>query len=935
MNVVGRTISHYIILEKLGQGGMGVVYKAEDTKLKRLVALKFLQVELICNEEAKARFMHEAQAASALDHPNICTIYEINETDDGEMFIAMAYYEGETLQQKLARGESQVAEAIDIAIQISQGLAKAHEHDIVHRDLKPANVIITKDGVAKILDFGLAKLAGKQRLTKTGSTLGTMPYISPEQARGEEVDHRTDIWALGVVLYEMITGQLPFKGEHEYAIMYEILRKDPQPLSTIIEDIPRLLETTTTKALEKRPSARYQSTEEILKNLKEAQKELEISQKPPYGIFTLLLRIRYHKRVIKKATFLLLSILFITAAIIIFEIFRSIEVNQIYETKRQGRILIAVMYFSINTNDLELMWLSRGIPDMLVTDLDQSQYLRAVSIEKLDEIARNNGGQEKNTGGSSALQIARSAGAGVMVSGRVIKDEHDLRILAQLHDLDADSLIFTEKISSKNHQTIIAMVDYLSKRIKLALEISASDTPGIAEGIAQTKTSSVEAYKNYILGIENLEKSQYTEAITNLRRAIQFDSAFAYAYTKLTNTYDILGDIPLAEKCIHKAIQFSERMTTADKLKIRLQYVQLKGEWDMALDYLSQLAALQPEEANWYFHLGWHYATHLRSYERSVNAFNKAIEIDPYGQPRFYYYLGYTYLNYGRRDEAISTFKTYASLLPKEAQSHDVLGVAYMLTGNYDKALYEFNAALKTESDFYSSMANLGDLYRARGMHREALKYYQRYFDVAKGKNEKEMGHYYLGRFYLENDKLPAAAQEIRQALASDSVMIEGYWIQGLIEVQSGRVDSAEATAVHMERILLASHSDYQREFFHHLKGKIDLARDRPDSAINEFERALTLGPQEQAYFRIALATAYFQKEDWHNCVRTCNYVLAYNPQYAPAYVLLGQVHEERDRIAQAIQAYEKCLEIWIDADENVSMVNEIKGRLSDLKNRK
>ncbi len=215
--MIGKTISHYKILEKLGGGGMGVVYKAQDIKLKRTVALKFLPPELTREEEAKERFVHEAQSASALQHNNICTIHDIDDTDDGQMFICMDYYDGETLKKKIERGPLSVEEAIDITTQIARGLERAHEQKIVHRDIKPANLMVTSDGVVKIVDFGLAKLAGKTTVTKTGTTVGTVAYMSPEQARGEAVDHRTDIWALGVVLYEMLTGQLPFKGDYEQA----------------------------------------------------------------------------------------------------------------------------------------------------------------------------------------------------------------------------------------------------------------------------------------------------------------------------------------------------------------------------------------------------------------------------------------------------------------------------------------------------------------------------------------------------------------------------------------------------------------------------------------------------------------------------------------------------------------------------------------------
>jgi len=231
--MIGKTISHYKIIEKLGGGGMGVVYKAEDTKLKRPVALKFLPLDLTRDDESKKRFIHEAQAASAIQHNNICTIHEIDETSDGQIFICMDYYEGETLKKKIARGPMPVEETIDMAIQVAEGLAKAHGKEIVHRDIKPANVMVTDDGVVKIVDFGLAKLSGKTILTKEGTTLGTVAYMSPEQTRGTDVNHRTDIWALGVILYEMLAGEQPFKGDYEQAIMYSIMNEEPDPIKKV------------------------------------------------------------------------------------------------------------------------------------------------------------------------------------------------------------------------------------------------------------------------------------------------------------------------------------------------------------------------------------------------------------------------------------------------------------------------------------------------------------------------------------------------------------------------------------------------------------------------------------------------------------------------------------------------------------------------------
>jgi serine/threonine protein kinase len=218
--MIGQTVSHYKITEKLGGGGMGVVYKAQDTKLKRTVALKFLPPELTRDKDAKTRFIREAQAASALQHNNICTIHEIGDTEDGRMFICMDCYDGETLNEKIAGGPLPVGEAIDIAIQVAEGLSRAHELGMVHRDIKPANILVTNDGVVKIVDFGIAKLAGMTKVTRTGATVGTVAYMSPEQARGEEVDSRSDVFSLGAVLYELLTGSDPFPGDHVAAVMY-------------------------------------------------------------------------------------------------------------------------------------------------------------------------------------------------------------------------------------------------------------------------------------------------------------------------------------------------------------------------------------------------------------------------------------------------------------------------------------------------------------------------------------------------------------------------------------------------------------------------------------------------------------------------------------------------------------------------------------------
>ena len=260
----GTTLGPYAIRSQLGQGGMGVVYLAQDPRLKRQVAIKLLPPDLTRDTTAKQRFRQEAQAASALDHPNICTIHEINKTPDGQLYLVMAHYEGETLKERIARGPLALDDAIDIATQVGQGLSKAHAAGIVHRDIKPANLMVTADGTVKILDFGLAKLVGSEGVTKTGTTVGTVAYMSPEQARGEEVDHRTDIWSLGVVLYEMLSGQQPFQGDNLLAISKAILES---PMPTLTGEAAAL-HGVVGRALTKSQTSRYQAIADLLGDLR-------------------------------------------------------------------------------------------------------------------------------------------------------------------------------------------------------------------------------------------------------------------------------------------------------------------------------------------------------------------------------------------------------------------------------------------------------------------------------------------------------------------------------------------------------------------------------------------------------------------------------------------------------------------------------------------
>ena len=407
--MIGQIVSHYKILEKLGEGGMGVVYKAEDTRLKRTVALKFLNPALTADPESKERFIHEAQAASSLQHNNICNVHDIDETPDGQLFIVMDFYEGETLKKKIEHGPLKIDEAADIAIQVAQGLTKAHERGIVHRDIKPANILITSEGVAKIVDFGLAKLSGRTMLTKTGSTLGTAAYMSPEQASGRVVDHRTDIWSLGVVLYEMIAGHRPFASEYEQALVYQILNTEPEPLSKVRpETLPGLAQIVG-HALAKQPAVRYQTMEEFRDDLAAVAEGL-----------------------------------------------KPLKAKPLVDHPEKS---IAVLPFINDSPDQENTYFINGVMEEILNNLQKIKALRVISRTSVEQYR-----ERKKT----IREIAEELGVNYIVEGSGQKYGNVFRLRAQLIMVEHESHLWGESFQQK----ITDVEDIFSIQITIAKSVA-------------------------------------------------------------------------------------------------------------------------------------------------------------------------------------------------------------------------------------------------------------------------------------------------------------------------------------------------------------------------------------------------------------------------------------------------------------------------------
>ena len=444
--MIGKTIGHYRIVAEIGRGGMGVVYEAEDTKLRRTVALKFLSAHLLADPQQKARFIHEAQAAAVLDHPNISTIHEVHEAD-GQTFIVMAFIEGEDVRTKIGSGLMSLDEALDIAVQVAKGLTKAHSEGIVHRDIKPGNVIITREGQAKVVDFGLAKLATQTQLTQSGMMVGTVRYMSPEQATGKMVDHRADIWSLGVMLYEMLSGNLPFRGEVDQAIMYSVLNEDPRPVTELRPEVPAALEDMVEKALAKDPQKRYATMEEFLVDLETQHDKIVLGIKERQ--FTGLRKLRRKKRL----TAGIATVLVVAIAAILAQTFykRSMAIDS-----------VAVLPFANLSGDDEQAYFSDGMTGQLINEIGQIGALRVISRTSVNRFKETD---------KTLPEIAEELQVDAVIEASVIRDGDQVRISAQLIRANPEGILWSDSYN-RDARDVMSILGEVARSIAERIEVT-------------------------------------------------------------------------------------------------------------------------------------------------------------------------------------------------------------------------------------------------------------------------------------------------------------------------------------------------------------------------------------------------------------------------------------------------------------------------------
>src|SRR6056297_1849789 len=712
-----ESISHYKILEKLGEGGMGQVYKAKDTKLERNVAIKLMLPHMQSGELAKERFIQEAKAASALDHPNICTIHEIGENDDGSLFITMAYYEGESLAEYLNRGIPDFDEALNIAIQVARGLACAHQSDITHRDIKPGNIMITESGNVKIVDFGLAKLAGETQLTQTGSTIGTAAYMSPEQIKGGSVDHRADVFSCGVVFYELFTGIQPFKSDYYHGMMYAVMNEDPPSVCEINPDLPLELEWIIIKCIEKNPDNRFQNMDELVQFLESLQSgSLDAGQltSEQWGLSK------------KKTTFLKhrtgilagIAILLIVAVAGLFMWYSSPATS--LPVNKQ----IAVLPFR-NIGDLEEnSAFVDGLVETLTSNLSQldqfqDQYLVVPASETN---ARNI---------QSASEARAAFGVNLVVTGSVQQLDNGVRVTINL--IDATSL---RQLNSKIIDDTFIEKSVLQDEavFNLASMLGIELQPRVRNILTAGGATVLGAYEFYIKGVGHLQRFDRREeidaAIVQFKRALEEDPDFARAYAGLSDAYLYLyrrtsnsdwiqPAVENIEKAIEITDQYSPIFTTYGLLLIE------KGEYYDALDMFKRALEIDPANFEAYRGRARAFLAQQRTSEAEAT-YRKAIEMKP-DYWAGYAELGVFYYSNGRFEDAAQQFEIVTDLTPNNAGAYRNLGGIYYYLGRQEEAMDAFQKSLSIEPN-YGAYSNLATMYfydkeysKAAEMYQEAL----------------------------------------------------------------------------------------------------------------------------------------------------------------------------------------------------------------------
>jgi eukaryotic-like serine/threonine-protein kinase len=844
VSLVGRTLGRYEILEEISRGGMGVVYRARDVRLNRDVALKVLPADLVADPARRARFVQEAQAASALEHPHIAVIHEIDEAD-GVSFIAMELVRGEKLSDLTARGPLQPGRAIDLAVEIAEGLARAHDKGIVHRDLKPANVMLTEDGHAKIIDFGLAKLvdalsgdSGGVTMMKSetdpGMVLGTVSYMSPEQARGTKVDHRSDVFSYGVLLHEMLTGRPPFRGNTAIDTLHAILHNPVPPLPPLgamvtpeaTGDLQRILD----KAMAKDADERYQGMRDVVVDLRAARRRLESTSVATVGADPRVgpgadTRLRPSGyRLIHARAWMYVGVLL--ALIVLAGIGYLRSLSRSPSVPASGKPSVAVLYFENNTGNPQLDWLRTGLTDMLVTDLSQSPDIEVLPTDRLVQILGDMRRQDDRVVSFDTVQeIAKRAGVKTVVLGSYVKAGDTIRINLKLQDAASGRLVTSERVEAAGESNLFPTVDDLTRRIKAKFmtvvdptkpliksptAMTTSTGTGIDRDLKEVTTSSIEAYRHYAEGINLHDRGLEAPAVAPLEKAVEIDPDFALALMKLAVVHSNMGHSNLRRQYVERALQHLDRLTLRERYYIQAYYYSDRSETiDKALDTYRKGLELYPDAASSRNNLALLYFN-LERYDEAIRELEE-LRRRSFDFPGTYGNLSASYLSLGAFDKAQAVLDEFAKAHPESSAGFRGLGGVLLSVGKLDEAEAAFRRALQLAPSAPVPQLGLHDIAVLRERWSDATATAQKLagatdaFTRARGRTTLGTDAVLHGRLAEGLRLIDAAASEpglaasnegaLRRNIAARLLLATGQTAQGLAAAERALKDAAGRSA--------------------------------------------------------------------------------------------------------------------------------------------
>ncbi len=911
--MVGRTVKHYEIVEKLGQGGMGQVYKARDLKLSRFVALKFLNNALMTDADARVRFANEARASSSLDHPNIATVFEIDEFEDS-LFISMTFCDGQTLRELIDAGTMRLSQVCELGVQIARGLYAAHEAGIVHRDLKPGNIIVTGDGTAKIVDFGLAKIQAIPDITQIGAVMGSAAYMSPEQVLGGPIDHRSDIFSFGCVLYEMISNSRPFAGEYSASLAYAIAHDEPPSLSALRSEVPAELEGVVATALQKDPDRRYQSAREMV-SLFEEIAACKNTRSPLRSV------LRVSEKFSTRTVLAAVAALALCIAALVLLTFSPAE------QARPSDRSIAIMPFRMSPVETEWHWLGEAITDLVSNDLSQNTDARVLSSQQRIRTIRSLQIDAADLDEQEAVAVAQKARMQALLTGTITKSGKEITAVGTIVNAGDGRVLASLDPVQGAYENLYVIAGDLSAQVANWMDPQSARED---KNSLDRATQSLDAYRYYVEGKDAAFDLRHEEGIEKLRKAIALDSSLVEAYYWLAWQYSNSGYDAEARKTLAAGKPYISTLSEEMRLEYLVHEAAYSNRWREYANYLQHLLEVNPFDATLHYRYGRVQHYKFRQIEAGIANIQKAVQLDSsYGSALNT--LAYAYAARGDTGMALTMVRRYAALNPTDLNPVDSKAEILTLFGDYDAAISNCELVLAMRPDFPYARIHAINAHLARLNLRAADREISELLQTTQAPFFMSAAQLLAARSAVFRGDLATALSHVDEAIQLDPLNLEAHWTRATILLDLADDKGFRIELANLKRAIQTEGSLEGQWFLHHLHGAQAMRAGDYDTAISLFKKALGLWPLERSFYLTALADAYSQAGQFDEAARNYKAALAINPKYWKALCGFAEMHELQNNIAEARTNYLKAFAVWELPDETGKLPSQVQAAKEKL----